>query len=52
MNRLVKKFGPHIFFVDDELEIRKAAKKTLEQTGAIVKCFASETQCLRRMLSH
>ena len=51
MKRSEQKLNAHIFFVDDEPEIRRLAKSTLEQTGAIVKCFASGSECLAQLPS-
>jgi len=51
MKSLEQKLRPRIFFVDDEPKIRKIAKKTLEQTGAIVKCFVNGIECLTQLPS-
>lgn len=39
----------HIFFVDDEPQIRKAVAKTLEQLDVEVSCFGNATDCLESL---
>ncbi len=39
----------HIFFVDDELKVRKMVSRTLEQVGLKVSCFARATECLEQL---
>jgi two-component system response regulator FixJ len=43
--------GQHIFFVDDEPQVRKVVGKTLQQLGSKVSCFASAADCLKRLHS-
>ncbi len=51
MKRFEQKLKAQIFFVDDEPEICRVAKNTLEQTGATVKCFANGSECLAQLPS-
>jgi two-component system response regulator FixJ len=44
--------GRHIFFVDDEPNIRQVIAKTLEQSGLHVTCFACPTECLENLSAH
>ena len=39
----------HIFFVDDNPEVRNAVGRTLKQVGAKVSCFACAADCLEKM---
>jgi FixJ family two-component response regulator len=39
----------HVFFVDDELEVRNVVQKTLERRGIKVTCFASASTCLKHL---
>ena len=39
----------HIFFVDDEPNVRKVVAKTLERLGAEVTCFARASDCLEQL---
>jgi len=41
----------HVFVVDDEPEVRKAIRRTLELVGYEVSCFDSATDCLAKMRS-
>lgn len=41
----------HIFFVDDEPQVRKVVGKTLRQLGSKVSCFAGAADCLKRLHS-
>jgi len=42
----------HIFFVDDEADVRKAVQGTLEGGGYAVTCFASAADCLEQLLAN
>ena len=39
----------HIFFVDDNPEVRNAVGRTLKQVGAKVSCFACAADCLEKL---
>ncbi len=39
----------HIFFVDDEPQVREVVGKTLEELGSKVSCFASAADCLEQL---
>jgi two-component system response regulator FixJ len=39
----------HVFFVDDEPDVRSVVQKTLGRQGIKVTCFASAADCLRRL---
>lgn len=39
----------HVFFVDDEPQVRMVVRKTLERAGVDVTCFASAENCLARL---
>jgi FixJ family two-component response regulator len=41
----------HVFVVDDEPEVRRAMRRTLEQEGYEVDCFDTATDCLAKMRS-
>lgn len=41
----------HIFFVDDEPQVRMVVRKTLERVGMDVTCFADADECLARLES-
>jgi len=41
----------HVFVVDDEPEVRRAMRRTLELSGYEVSCFDSATGCLMKMRS-
>jgi len=41
----------HIFFVDDEPQVRMVVRKTLERVGVDVTCFADADDCLTRLES-
>ena len=41
----------HIIFVDDESNIRKMVRRTLEQADLKVSCFASAAECLKQLHS-
>jgi two-component system response regulator FixJ len=41
----------HVFFVDDEPKVRKAVRRTLEQIGLKVSCFARAADCLEQLRS-
>lgn len=41
----------HIFFVDDEPDIREAVQRTLESSGFAVTCFASAADCLEQLVN-
>jgi len=41
----------HIFFVDDEPDIREAVRRTLESGGFAVTCFASAADCLEQLVN-
>ena len=41
----------HVFFVDDEPEVRSVVQKTLERQGIMVTCFASASSCLKHLLT-
>lgn len=41
----------HVFVVDDEPEVRRAMRRTLEQVGYEVDCFDTATDCLAKMRS-
>ena len=41
----------HIFFLDDEPEVRNVVKETLEGAGIRVTCFACPTECLAQLRS-
>lgn len=42
----------HIFFLDDESEVRNVVKDTLEGADIKVTCFACPTECLAQLRSH
>ncbi len=44
--------GRHIFFVDDEPNIRQVIAETLEQSSLHVTCFACPTECLEQLSAH
>ena len=46
-----RKSRHHVFFVDDEPSVRKAASQTLRRLGVEVKCFASGADCLEQLAS-
>ena len=46
---MAKNVQQHIFLVDDELKVRKAVGRTLEQLGLKVTCFASAADCLEQL---
>lgn len=39
----------HIFFVDDELAVRRSVSRTLERSGCKVSCFANAADCLEQL---
>ncbi len=39
----------HVFFVDDEPQVRMVVRKTLERAGVDVTCFASAEDCLAHL---
>lgn len=39
----------HIFFVDDNPEVRNVVGRTLKQVGAKVSCFACATDCIEKL---
>ena len=39
----------HIFFVDDEPQVRKVVGKTLKRLGTKVSCFASAADCIEQL---
>ena len=39
----------HIFFVDDNPEVRNVVGRTLKQVGAKVSCFACADDCLEKL---
>ena len=39
----------HIFFLDDELEVREAVGETLEELGVRVSYFAGPADCLEQL---
>ncbi|MCP4263597.1 MAG: response regulator transcription factor [Planctomycetes bacterium] len=41
----------HIIFVDDEPNVRKMVRRTLEQADLEVNCFASAAECLKKLHS-
>jgi len=41
----------HIFFLDDEPEVRKVVKETLQEPKIDVECFESPTECLAQLRS-
>lgn len=41
----------HVFFLDDESEVRKVVKETLEGADIKVTCFACPTECLAQLRS-
>lgn len=41
----------HVFFLDDEPEVRDIVKETLEEAGIKVTCFAHPTECLTELYS-
>lgn len=41
----------HIFFLDDESEVRNVVKETLEEADIKVTCFACLTECLAQLRS-
>ena len=43
--------GQHIFFVDDESNVRQVIVETLEQLGLNVSCFANGEDCLEKLRS-
>jgi len=47
-----RKQQQHIFFVDDEPNVRWIVAKTLEQLGAKVTCFDRAADCLEQLRSH
>lgn len=46
MTRIAKQ---HIFFVDDNPEVRNVVGRTLKQVGAKVSCFACADDCLEKL---
>ena len=44
--------GRHIFFVDDEPNVRQVIAETLEQSSLNVTCFACPTECLEDLSAH
>ena len=48
MAKVAKK---HIFFLDDELQVRDVVRETLEEADITVTCFACPSECLARLRS-
>jgi len=48
MSKIAEK---HVFFLDDEPQVRDVVKETLEEAGIKVTCFACATECLDRLCS-
>lgn len=42
----------HIFFLDDEPEVREAVRDTLQDSDVDVECFESPTECLAQLRSN
>ena len=42
----------HIFFLDDEPEVREAVRDTLQESDVDVECFESPTECLAQLRSN
>lgn len=42
----------HVFFLDDEPQVRQVVKETLEGAGIKVTCFVCPTECLAQLRSH
>lgn len=49
---MVRTTKQHVFFVDDEPNVRKVVAKTLARLGVEVTCFASAIDCLEQLASH
>lgn len=41
----------HVFFIDDEPEVREAVRETLQESGVEVTCFDSPAECLAQLRS-
>jgi two-component system response regulator FixJ len=49
MRRTAKKTSKHIFFVDDEPDVRLVVRQTLQRLDSQVTCFPSGADCLERL---
>jgi len=41
----------HVFFLDDEPEVREVVRETLQESGVDVTCFGSPSECLTQLRS-
>jgi two-component system response regulator FixJ len=41
----------HVFFLDDEPEVREVVRETLQESGVEVTCFGSPAECLAQLRS-
>ena len=48
---MTKTIEPHVFFLDDEPQVRDVVRETLEDVGIKVTCFACPTECLTQLYS-
>lgn len=46
---MISRVKKYVFFVDDDPDVRRAVRKTLEHIGLKVNCFASAKSCLEQL---
>ena len=44
--------GRHVFFLDDDPEVRKVVRRILEGVGIRVSCFGDPGTCMAKLRSH